>query len=127
MKRLILLLVCLAGAAEAQPASLQGQWTITSPRDPRYLGVVLVDAEGRATWDAPLDNGRPARFRGYVSKLDTTRAELTMTNGADVAKVHCIVQASELLECRVSRGDGSVSGSFVMTRAGDGPRNLRPR
>lgn len=121
---LFLMALCLAGPAAWASSPLQGQWRIAAETQPTYVGTVLIDQSGRATWDSPLDSGRPASFRGYVSRLDRPRLEITFTNGIRVTKAYCLIQSADLLHCHNVRADGSASDVFTLTRVGPGPVNL---
>lgn len=106
---LLLAIVALAPGVQAQNASLQGQWEIRAPSIPGYIGVVLIDAEGRATWDAPKDRDKPARFFGYVSRNDGTQVEIPFTNRTHVTRAQCIRQAAPSgldFDTATARADG---------------------
>lgn len=122
----LILALLLAFPAQAQWASqLRGHWTITMAADPSFLGAVLIDSEGRITWDGvwdpayranhgltPVAPGH-ARSRGYVI-ASAAKAELVLTNSRDVERVHCIVQSSDLMQC----------SGLTLTKVGQGPVNL---
>ena len=115
----LLLLLCATSAGAASP--LQGQWRVDIDADPEYVGIVLIDAEGRALWDSPRDAGRPAYFRG-VARIQPI-IEIVFTNGVDVVHTYCTVQSIDLLACHNVRTKGS-SAPFMMRRIGPGPANL---
>jgi hypothetical protein len=118
---LVALLFVSARELRAQETeSLQEQWQIAIPSHPAYFGMALIDAEGRTTWDDVYGRG----FRGYVAHADSANAEMIITNRVVVAHTYCTIQSSDLLYCRHSRGEGSVSNMFVLTRRGAGPKNL---
>ncbi len=117
-----LVLLCLC-ALPASAQSLRGQWDVVLTNHPAYRGVVLIDAEHRATWDAPNDNARPAKFKGYVS-ADGPRAQIILTDKSTVTKIQCAIQSSDLLHCHSFLADGQISDLIVLTRVGPGPSNL---
>lgn len=125
-------LVAMLGVIAAWPAiaaDLCGQWNITAASRPDYVGVLVIDSEGRATADALKDaNGQPAKFRGYVSRVDGPKVEITLTNGIRVHRMDCIMQSSDLWHCQTAFQDGTRSDPFVLTRVGPGPHRLiQPR
>lgn len=95
---------------------LQGEWKITVPDSPGYVGAVKVDADKRATLTAAMDNGRPANYRGYVARTTATNAEIILTDGVDVAKAYCSILSSDLLHCRNIRGNETLGDPYVLTR-----------
>lgn len=105
--------------------SLQGQWDIRTA-DPSYKGNLLIDSEGRATYDAPMDNGRPAKFFGWVKRTDEMRAQIIVTNKDKVVVTHCIVQSADLLWCHTVRESGIISNGFAFVKVGPGPEHLTP-
>ena len=121
---LLLIALCLGSHAAWAASPLRGQWRIAAETQPTYVGMVLIDQSGRATWDSPLDSGKPASFRGYVSRLDRPRVELIFTNGIRVTRSYCLIQSADLLHCHNVRADGSTSDVFTLTRVGPGPTNL---
>ena len=86
---------------------------------------MLVDAAGRATYDSPMDAGRPARFVGYVERSDGSYVQILLTDRAKVIRANCRVQSNDLLECQFFRDSGNVSDIFSLVRTGAGPANLR--
>jgi len=86
---------------------------------------MLVDAEGRATYDSPMDAGRPARFVGYVERSDGSYVQILLTNRANVIRVNCMVQSNDLLQCQFFRDSGKVSDIFSLVRTGAGPTSLQ--
>lgn len=121
-----LCLVTLPIAAHPQSVDLRGQWQVRDPKQPSYVGVVLVDAERRATWDAPLDYGRPAKLHGYVAGLDAGAVEFIFTDREAVTRTRCTIQSSDLLHCRILFRDGAVTNTFALTRVGPGPVKIMP-
>jgi hypothetical protein len=124
-----------SGDIRAEKAvNLRGQWHVTIPQEPTYTAVVLIDAEGRATWDAVWDPSRRrtpstgrSTSRGYVDRADDLRVEIVTTNGSMVGRVHCSRQSSDLLFCReVVLPNGKPSVWIILTRVGPGPKNLMP-
>lgn len=115
----------LPAPGQAQDADLRGQWKVTVPSLPAYRGTVLIDAERRATLDAPSDGGRPAKYQGYVAGLDGAKVEIILTDRQSVAHLHCMIQSSDLLNCYVVRdADAGISTGFVLSRTGRGPDRL---
>jgi hypothetical protein len=113
-------------AANAQNHALRGHWEFRAPTaSPDYRGVMLVDAEGRATYDSPMDAGRPARFVGYVERSDGSYVQILLTNRASVIRANCRVQSNDLLECQFFRDSGKVSNIFSLVRTGAGPTSLQ--
>lgn len=104
---------------------LPGHWRVISS-SPDYIAVVLIDLERRVTFDAPVDNGRPASFRGYIAETDGAKIKFVLTDGKAVAHIDCTIQSTELLQCRSFRlADRHTSPPYLMIRVGDGPRKLR--
>lgn len=124
--RTILLALCLLVATPAIAQDLRGQWNITAAHRPDYVGVVMIDSERRATWDAVVDEGRPAKFRGYVSRQDGPKVELLFTDGTQVVQAHCTMQSGDLWHCQNIRHDKSLSDPYLLTRVGPGPHRLIP-
>jgi hypothetical protein len=130
----ILLSVIFAMPAAAQwVPPIRGHWTVTMTADPTYLGAVLIDAEGRVTWDGVWDpqyriaNGMPpgagvARSRGYAI-TNASKVELIMTNSKIVERTHCILQSRDVMHC-TPRAHGP---AVILNRAGPGPQNLTTR
>ncbi len=121
MRTLIAAVLCLF-SLPAAAQSLQGQWGIEQPSR-SGTGIVLIDAEGRVTWDVPNDNGRQAKFRGYVSKGEADGIKIVVTNGRDVSFVYCAHETADKLHCYASRTDGK-SAPFFLARVGPGPTRL---
>jgi hypothetical protein len=113
-------------AANAQDHPLRGHWEFRAPTAaPDYRGVMLVDAAGRATYDSPMDAGRPARFVGYVERSNGSYVQILLTNRANVIRANCMVQSNDLLECQFFRDSGKVSNPFSLVRTGAGPASLQ--
>lgn len=124
MKRLALALgLIFAPAAHAEEFALRGQWETRWPSG-KYVGIVLIDAERRATWDSPSDQGRVAKFVGYAAESSDSKIVLHMTDRDVVTKVHCDVRSLELLHCYVIRASGMRSDNFLMVKVGTGPHRL---
>ena len=121
---LLLIALCLGSHAAWAASPLRGQWHVSATSIPDYVGNVLIDREGRATWDSPDDRGRPVTFRGYVSRLDRPRVEIAFTNGIRVTRTYCLIQSADLMHCHNVYGDGRTSDVFTLTRVGPGPANL---
>lgn len=115
-------LLILAGSSAHAQNALRGQWQVRFTPD--YIGVMLVDGSGRVTFDSPKDDGRPARFIGYVKAVDDARAHIIDTDQIDVAHTHCSRPSSDILDCRTTRADGSKSGRYLLVRVGPGPDRL---
>lgn len=126
MRTILAIALLIAAPAWAQDADLRGQWKVTVPSQPTYSGTVLVDAERRATWNSPLDNGRPAKYQGYIAGLDGPKVEILLTDRVGVAHVHCMIQSSDLMVCHTVRDDGVRTAAYVLTRIGRGPDKLMP-
>lgn len=112
-------------AATAQSHPFWGQWQPRYPENPGFVGVILIDREGRATWDSPTDPKTPYRFFGYVAENDGVRFRIAFTDRRSVAQVQCVIQASELLQCQTSRQNGTVSFPYALVRVGPGPDRLQ--
>lgn len=120
----ILLAIVMASNAKAQTQSLQGHWSVRAPSIPSYIGIVLIDADGRATWDSPKDRDKRASFLGYVSRRDGHKVEMLFTNGLRVTHTHCVRQSSEAMNCYNVYQDGTPSDGYTLVRVGPGPSNL---
>ena len=121
---LFVVALCLASHAAWASSPLRGQWRVAAETQPAYVGVVLIDQAGRATWDSPEDWGRPASFRGYVSRLAPPAVEITFTNGKRVTRAHCLIKSPDMLHCHNVYSDGGTSDVFTLTRVGPGPVSL---
>lgn len=66
MRKTLALAVVLLSPTVSHAADLSGRWNVSSRHIQDYEGFVLIDAEGRVTWDAPADGGRPAKFLGFI-------------------------------------------------------------
>lgn len=124
MRKFLAVVLCLA-TVPAAADSLQGHWNITVPKHPAYVGTVLIDSQRRATWDAPVDNGRPARYLGYVSEADSMKLKILLTNRYAVIKCDCSIMSSDLLYCVNTGPQGHKSAPIILTRVGPGPRVLQ--
>lgn len=111
----------------ASADGLSGRWNVRMPTEPGYEGVILIDGQQRVIFDAPADNGRPAKFLGYVSFNDGSRIEMALTNRADVAHINCLAASSDMLHCHTVRGDKSSSAMYSLVRVGPAPANLAAR
>lgn len=105
---------------------LAGQWHVTGASLPDYVGIVLIDPEGRVTWDSPVDGGRPARQRGYIVTIEGTRVDIALTDRVAVVHLNCKSVTSDELHCVTLWKDGSVSAPYVLTRKAAGPKKLMP-
>jgi hypothetical protein len=107
-------------------------WLVTNGQ-PSYAGVVLIDAEWRATWESVWDptkypavtdnNTGRASGRGYV-RASGSMIDIVLTNGVIVEHLPCAIQSRDLLHCYELRLDGKPSGLVILTRVGPGPKNL---
>lgn len=114
----------LAGTAAAG-SPLQGRWEIVAPSDPTFSGELVVDADGRAvSFGASLVTAKSYRSRGYISRLTDTKAEITLTGGAEVARIRCVIQSADTLNCDDMGTKGSGSPMYYMRRIGPGPASL---
>ena len=104
--------------------SLQGQWNVTVPHNPAYLGNALIDAQGRVTYDSPRDNGAPKSIFGYVAHADGMALKLSLTDRIIVIHMNCAIMSSDLLHCVSAFHDGTKSSPFILTRVGPGPQKL---
>lgn len=131
MKRLVTAAILIAFALPAAAADLRGQWNVVVPTQPGYLANVLIDADRRVSYDAPLDSGRPASFIGYIGMESPTAVEMVMTNREIVNRILCTKQSSDLMQCLILFKDNRKSDTFTLTRVGPGPAKLlehpRPR
>lgn len=124
MRRLVLALgLTIATPAAAGEFVLKGQWETRWPSG-KYVGIVLIDSERRATWDSPSDQGRVAKFVGHVAEASESKIVLHMTDRDVVAKVHCDIRSTDLLHCYVIRASGMRSDNFLMVKTGAGPHRL---
>lgn len=128
MRRLLVTALCLLAlpALAADEAPLQGQWQVRLPSDPKYVGVVLIDDMGRATWDSPADTGRPARFVGYIAHRDEQRVEIVFTDKRNVARTNCARQSPTALYCYNLRQGMPPTEGFMLVKIGPGPASLMP-
>jgi len=120
----LMALLAVAPGAGAQTGSLRGQWDMSAAADPTYTGIMLVDAQHRATFDASGAHGR-AQSRGYA-KFDGARVEIILTNGTAVSRFVCAALSSDLLECRAIMADGRFTVPSILKRIGPGPVSLMP-
>lgn len=116
----------LLDRAFAEECSLRGQWQLYRADKPTYVAIVLIDAARRVTYDSPMDNGRPAKFRGYIAKLDEANVEIALTDQVGVAHMNCAIESSDLLHCTILRSDGVMSPRLLLTRRTAGPKSLMP-
>lgn len=128
MKRTLALMgLLIAVPASAAEFPLRGQWEVRAPANPSYQGIVLIDAEGRSTWDSPHDGGRRAIMLGYVKPIDTSRMMIVLTDKELVTRTHCTIRSNELMDCYVARESGNTSPPFSLVKVGPGPaRLIRP-
>lgn len=114
----------MASPVLAQDFPYRGQWEARLP-DQSYVALILIDSEGRATWDSPNDGGRPAKFFGYMERQGAD-AIIVLTNKAAVNKTYCENRARELMHCYTVRASGSRSENFLLVKVGPGPEHLTP-
>jgi hypothetical protein len=100
---------CLLATPALCDSPMRGNWQVSLSTDPNYLGMVLIDAEGRAIWQP---------WRGYVSKFDGADAQITLTNGKAVSHVRCRILSSDLLDCNAHAAAGT-SASFMLKRVAE--------
>ncbi len=129
MRKIIAATACLwaASAWSAGSPELQGYWhfmpTLAEDRD--YVAAVVIDADGRATYDAPLDKGRSANFRGYVASIDARGGvQIVLTDGKQVARMNCKIEAPDTMRCRNQRPDGTISDTYLLKRVRKGVGKL---
>lgn len=120
---LALAIVVLPFTAGAQ--DVRGQWSVLASNRTDYMAVVLIDAEGRFTWDSPNDGGRQVQFFGAVIAHDATEFHAIITDRVTALKVDCGVAARELLQCRSTSNAGKEGTLFFMRRVGPGPLSLK--
>lgn len=126
MRKFILLLCLLAAPVHAEDCALRGQWNISLEGNPNYVGVILIDAEARVTLDAPVDFNRPARYQGYIAKIEGTKVDIALTDRKTVKHLNCKITGNDELHCITLYGDGSFSAPYVLTRKAPGPKKLMP-
>lgn len=115
--------LCLCGVP-AGAQSLQGQWHLTVPSHPEYMGSILIDEAGRITLDGTY-RGNNASFRGYSARKSDVEFRAVLTDGSEVLGLICAIQSSELLHCYSLWDAGKTKGyDLILTRVGPGPRNL---
>lgn len=105
--------VCLFALPALGASPFRGHWQVALATNPQYLGMVLIDDDGRAVWE-PSD----IPWRGYVSKFDGGNAQITLTNGNTVTHVRCRILSSDLLDCHAHRAAG-ISDGFILKRVGE--------
>jgi hypothetical protein len=115
-------ITALVSAVQAQ-TSLQGHWNATIPSNPSYSGVVLIDADHRATLDGKGSRGTAWAF-GYA-EMDANKVRILLTNRVSVLRFDCALAAPNRLECDPVQ-DGAPGVRYVLTRVGPGPRSLMP-
>lgn len=123
MRKILAVALCLFPVT-AGAQSLQGQWNVTVPHNPAYLGNALIDAQGRVTYDAPRDNGRSASVFGYVAQADGMTLKFLLTDRNIVFHMNCTIMSSDLLHCVTTNSEGKKSSPFILTRIGPGPQKL---
>lgn len=101
--------VCLFALPALGQSPLQGHWQVALSTNPEYLGMVLIDGDGRAIWEPSV-----TPWRGYVSKVDGANAQITLTNGAIVSHVRCRILSSD------------ISDGFMLKRVGEKVPKLWP-
>ncbi len=113
---------CLMALPALGESPLQGEWKITIPGYPAYVGAAKIDAERRTVW---VDDYGKA-WRGYVAHVDDMNVEFVITGGAAVARILCSVQSSDLLHCKGKYTDGrTIGNTSVLSRTGKpAPKSL---
>ena len=104
--------------------SLRGQWDVTSTH-PGYTGSILIDADKRATFDCPNDQGKRLQYRGYVAE-DHAGVKILFTQGTVVMRMLCAAESDARMQCYASNQDGTTSLPMFLTRVGSGPQSLMP-
>ena len=127
MRKIAAVLLCLAWPFGLQAEGSfrhQGQWLAVIPAVPSYSGTVLVDGEGRVTWEAAWDPMKWNKSRGYV-RVDGSMVEFIVTDGTHNAnRARCTVQSKNLLHCYNTLSNGKTSDAIFLTRIGPGPATL---
>ncbi len=113
---------CLITVPAFGQTQLRGEWKITIPGSPAYVGSAKIDAERRTVWVD--DYGK--EWRGYVASLDSGSVEFVITGGAAVARITCSAQSSDLLHCQGKYTDGRTIGntSILSRTERPAPKNL---
>ena len=124
MTKALLVAVAMLVPGLSQAADLSGRWNVTLSKSSSYEGFVLIDREGRAIWDSPLDGGRPAKFLGAIRYSDASRVEMVMTNRSDVVEINCLAEAVDLLRCHTKYPNGTTSQMYSLARVGPAPAKL---
>ncbi len=113
VRTMTLVLGCLFALPAFGESPLRGNWQVTLSTDPQYLGMVLIDDDGRAIWEPSA-----IPWRGYVSRFDSANAQITLTDGQNVSHVRCRILSSDLLDCHAHRPAGTSDG-FMLKRVGE--------
>ena len=108
----------------ATAADLGGRWNVFSPAFPAYEGTVLIDALHRVLWDAGEDNGHAAKYVGYVRADNAIGVVIVMTDRAEVLRVNCVTESTDLMRCQTTHTDGTMSALYALTRVGPTPAPL---
>lgn len=124
MRRTIVAAILSLCALPATAQDLRGQWHLENPKDPTYVGIVLVDAEGRITLDSPKDSDKPIKLRGYVARGEAAGVKFVITGGKTVVFGYCAHETVDTLHCYFSNADGTRSPTLMLKRVGPGPKNL---
>lgn len=115
--------LCLFGVP-VSAQSLQGQWHLTVPIHPNYMGTILIDDADRVILDGTY-RGNNMSFRGYIARKNSVEFRASLTDGTEVIGMFCSIQSSELLHCYSIWDAGRTRGyDLILTRVGAGPRNL---
>ena len=113
----------VATPAYGQPINLQGEWKITFPSAPDYVGAARIDAKGRTI----LTNDHGSKeWRGYIAHIDRMNVEFVTTGGGVVARILCSIQSSDLLRCtgRYINGPDFGGVSILSRTERPGPKSL---
>ena len=123
MRKIMALALALL-PVDAVAADLAGRWNVKIPENPGYEGVVLIDNERRVVLKAPLDNGKPADFVGYVKMSDIPQVQMLLTDKKIVSRIDCLAETDDMLRCRTTFANGQMTRLYVMQRVGAAPKTL---
>lgn len=138
MRRLLMTALCLLAlpALAANELQVRGHWQVQMPNNPSHTGLMQVDAEGRATYDATWQRtnrvGQPegeivkAQLRGYIEPRALPKVEFVVTDGSKVNRLYCTRRSDVVLHCHYILSSGEPSGVMVLTKIGPGPESLMP-
>jgi hypothetical protein len=111
------LLACLLAVPAFGQSALRGEWQASiRTKSPSAAGVMMIDGEGRVTYNPSTDTSLPPKFRGYIANVDAESAHITLTEGASVWRLQCMILSSDLLKCVSQQPNGKPSNIFMLTR-----------